>query len=115
MSERSPITTHVLDTTIGRPAAGIRVVLERLDGATAQEIASGRTDGDGRVSDFLPPGSLEPGTFRLTFDVADYLAAQNRETFYPHVPIVFRVDAADEHYHVPLLLNPFGYTTYRGS
>lgn len=112
---KSPITTHVLDTGIGRPAAGVRVTLERLRDDTATELAQGVTDADGRITDLLEPGALEAGTYRLTFFVGDYLAASGRAGFYPHVPVVFTIEATDEHYHVPLLLNPFGYSTYRGS
>ena len=111
---KSPITTHVLDTAIGRPAAGVRITLESLDG-DAKEIGSGRTDADGRITDLMEPGSLVAGTYRITFFVVDYLKSSGRSGFYPQVPVVFQVDATDEHYHVPLLLNPFGYSTYRGS
>lgn len=124
---KSPITTHVLDTAVGRPAAGVRITLESLGaaelgpaqaGATqsgAAVIGSGVTDDDGRVTDLLEPGSLKAGTYRITFFVEEYLQASGRSGFYPQVPVVFRVEATDEHYHVPLLLNPFGYSTYRGS
>ena len=111
---KSPITTHVLDTAIGRPATGVRITLESLDGAPS-EIGSGITDADGRVTDLLEPGSLKAGTYRITFFVEDYLKTSGRSGFYPQVPVVFSVEATDEHYHVPLLLNPFGYSTYRGS
>ncbi|MEM9069007.1 MAG: hydroxyisourate hydrolase [Myxococcota bacterium] len=110
---KSPITTHVLDTAIGRPAAGVRITLEFDDGGFS-EIASGVTDDDGRIGNLLE-GSLRPGVYRMTFFVADYLAKDGREGFYPQVPVVFSIVATDEHYHVPLLLNPFGYSTYRGS
>lgn len=113
---RSPITTHVLDTARGRPAAGVDVELEIAEGDGWRFLAIGRTDGDGRVGDLLPasPG-LEPGTYRLTFAVGAYEAALGGEAFYPRVPVVFRVVDPLQHYHVPLLLSPFGYSTYRGS
>ena len=111
MSTRSPITTHVLDTSIGRPAQGIEVRLERA----GKEIARGETNGDGRVADLLAPGSLERGTYRITFATGPYFAKRNIDCFYPEVSIVFTIEATGEHYHVPLLLNPFGYSTYRGS
>lgn len=109
----SPITTHVLDTSAGRPAAGIAVRLDQrtADGAFA-ELARGRTDSDGRCKDLLPAGAIEPGVYRLVFDTAAYLGDRG---FYPEVPIVFSITAPSEHYHVPLLLSPFGYSTYRGS
>jgi 5-hydroxyisourate hydrolase len=113
---KSPITTHVLDTAIGRPAAGVLITLELLeDGATAVELGRGNTDSDGRITDLLEPGSLKAGTYRITFFVEEYLKTNGQRGFYPQVPVVFRVEAIDEHYHVPLLLNPFGYSTYRGS
>ncbi|MDQ3035392.1 MAG: hydroxyisourate hydrolase [Myxococcota bacterium] len=116
MSARSPITTHVLDVSIGRPAPGIAVTLARADGSGAfRELARGETDADGRATQLLAPGSLEAGTHRITFEVAPYFASSGRASFYPHVEIVFVVGATDEHYHVPLLLSPFGYSTYRGS
>lgn len=106
----SAITTHVLDTARGRPAAGVAVTLERA----GAPIAHGRTDADGRLRDLLPAEApLETGVYRLVFDTAGYFAAQ--ETFYPEVVVTFRVRDAAEHHHVPLLLSPFGYSTYRGS
>jgi 5-hydroxyisourate hydrolase len=109
----SPITTHVLDTAAGRPAAGISVRLDkRAADGSFQPLASGRTDADGRCRDLLPAGAVEAGVYRLVFDTAAYLHGQG---FYPEVPIVFSIAAPTEHYHVPLLLSPFGYSTYRGS
>jgi 5-hydroxyisourate hydrolase len=113
---RSPITTHVLDTALGRPARGLAVKLEVLDGGGAwSELAARTTDGDGRVGDLLPPGRLEARVYRLTFDTGAYLRAGGRPAFYPRVEVLFHVDAPDEHHHIPLLLSPFGYSTYRGS
>lgn len=115
MSPRSPITTHVLDVAIGRPARGVAVRLAISEGSSFRELARGETDADGRVTTLLAPGSLTAGTYRITFELASYFAASDRPSFYPHVDIVFTVAATDEHYHVPLLLSPFGYSTYRGS
>ena len=112
----SPITTHILDTARGCPAAGVAVVLERRTEADDwQRVARGVTNEDGRLSDLLSAGSLEAATYRLTFETGPYMAKQGITTFYPHVPIVFEVVDAGQHYHVPLLLSPFGYSTYRGS
>lgn len=98
------LSTHVLDTTTGRPARGIAVL---IDGEPA-----GRTDDDGR----LPvDGGHSPGDHRLTFRTGEYFATRGVAAFYPEVTITFTVISADEHYHVPLLLSPFGYSTYRGS
>lgn len=116
MSARSPITTHVLDVSLGKPAAGIAVVLSRQpDGETSTEVARGTTDGDGRIADLLPPGPPEAGRWRLDFAVGEYFAAQGRPSFYPAVSVIFEIAEAAGHYHVPLLLSPFGYSTYRGS
>jgi 5-hydroxyisourate hydrolase len=108
---RSPITTHVLDTALGRPAAGVEIRLFR----GAAELARGTTNDDGRIADLLAPGTLEAGTHRLTFATGPYFAATGRPVFYPEVSIEFTVAAPGEHYHIPLLLSPFGYSTYRGS
>jgi 5-hydroxyisourate hydrolase len=114
---KSPITTHVLDTTRGKPAAGVRVVLERRDEAgTWKEIASAMTDADGRAASLLEPHSqTEKGVYRLTFYTADYFGSRGVESFYPYVSVVFEIRERGGHYHVPLLLNPYGYSTYRGS
>lgn len=112
----SAITTHVLDTALGRPAAGVPVTLTRLDQAGAPAASfSGTTNNDGRATDLLGAEPLTPGSYRLTFDTAKYAAANGGEAFFPKVEIAFRVANADQHYHVPLLLSPFGYSTYRGS
>ena len=104
----SGISTHVLDTSRGRPASGVPVVLERAVGAGWQAVGRGTTDSDGRVSDLL--GTLpEDGRYRLTCDTGAY------SHFYPEVTVTFMVERGDGHYHVPLLLSPFGYSTYRGS
>jgi 5-hydroxyisourate hydrolase len=111
----SKITTHILDTSRGRPASGVAVTLESEYGAGWQRAGEGRTDADGRLRNLMDADApLGIGTYRLTFDTGSYFAAQSVETFYPQVVIVFRV-RGEEHYHVPLLLSPFGYSTYRGS
>ncbi|MEM9192082.1 MAG: hydroxyisourate hydrolase [Myxococcota bacterium] len=111
----SAITTHILDTAVGRPAAGVPVEIYREGPGPSTLLGQGVTDEDGRISDLLAPGPLEKGTFRLVFYVGPYLEAQGRPGFYPEVPVIFQVQEEGEHYHVPLLLNPFGYSTYRGS
>ena len=116
MTSKSPITTHILDVARGQPAAGVAVRLEQLESAgTWQLIGQGTTNADGRVTDLLLPGSLLAGQYRLIFATADYFAAQQISAFYPLVTIEFSVKSPAEHYHVPLLLSPFGYSTYRGS
>lgn len=113
----SAITTHVLDMTAGKPGAGIAVVLERkADTAGWQTIAERVTDVDGRVKDLLSSSeSFLPGDYRLTFDTGGYFATKGVECFFPLVTIGFVVKDTGQHYHVPLLLSPFGYSTYRGS
>ena len=112
----SPITTHVLDTSLGQPAEGVVVALARLDESDrATPVGHGVTNADGRVTDLLPPGSAEPGVYRLTFETTAYFASSHRDTFYPRIEVTFHVSEAPGHYHVPLLLSPFGYSTYRGS
>jgi 5-hydroxyisourate hydrolase len=112
----SGITTHVLDTARGRPAAGVPVLLEIQEEAGWREIGRAETDADGRVRHLLPVGSaLSTGIYRLTFDLETYFRAEEVEGFYPQAAIVFHVRDANQHYHVPLLLSPYGYSTYRGS
>ena len=113
---RSPITTHVLDVVSGRPGAGIKVMLERkTDTAGWQAIAEGTTDAHGRITDLMSSGPFPVGHYRLTFDTGPYFTLRNANAFFPQVTISFVVEDATQHYHVPLLLSTFGYTTYRGS
>ena len=117
----STITTHVLDTALGRPAAGLPVRLERVDAGSRTELATASTDAGGRIAE-LGPAELEPGTYRLVFATAAYASAlgdeppwQSQPPFFPEVAVTFTVADGAAHYHVPLLLSPFGYSTYRGS
>ncbi|KAA9327577.1 hydroxyisourate hydrolase [Hymenobacter busanensis] len=112
----SQITTHILDTTLGKPAAGVTIALSAQQaGDTWQELARGTTNQDGRIPDLLPKEQqLPPGVYKMKFFTQAYFERQGTPNFYPFVEIVFHLSAA-EHYHIPLLLNPFGYSTYRGS
>ena len=110
----SQVTTHILDTGSGRPAAGVAVGLFVRDGGTWTAVASGSTDTDGRIKD-LGPERLPAGTYRLNFATGDYYSGLGTETFFPEVDMNFTVSDAGEHYHVPLLLSPFAFSTYRGS
>lgn len=113
----SAITTHVLDVTRGRPAGGVPVTLEieESEGAWAA-LGRGETDADGRLRNLLPDDArLQAGVYRLTFGTGRYFASIGAEGFYPYVQVVFELREAGEHYHVPLLLSPYGYSTYRGS
>jgi 5-hydroxyisourate hydrolase len=113
----SAITSHVLDTTRGGPAVGMCAVLEQRAGADEwRALGRGETDADGRLRSLTPEGGpLVPGVYRLVFDTAQYFGTKGVRSFYPTVAITFEVVAGEAHYHVPLLLSPFGYTTYRGS
>lgn len=113
----SGITTHVLDTSRGRPAAGVPVTLEAKGaGGGWRVVGRGATDADGRLRDFLPPDfALSEGEYRLTFDAGAYFAGSGVEGFYTEVVVAFVVRDAAAHHHVPLLLSPYGYSTYRGS
>ncbi len=112
----SGITTHVLDTTRGRPASGVPVSLEvRSDAGDWRVIGKASTDADGRAKMLTSGRNAPRGTYRLTFDTAAYFLAWNVEGFYPEVQVVFEVRDPSQHYHVPLLLAPHGYSTYRGT
>ena len=106
------LSTHVLDVALGQPAPGIRVSLSHDDTV----LGSGVTDSDGRVKRFVAADVLlTPGNYQLVFFVAEYFSRAGREAFFPDIVIRFIVGAGSQHYHVPLLLSPFGYSTYRGS
>lgn len=109
------ISTHVLDTARGLPAEGVLVTLERLDGDAWTVVRQATTDGDGRVRDLVPEGALVRGTYRATFALSAYFHALGVESFYPRAQVEFVASDDGAHYHVPLLLSPFGYSTYRGS
>ena len=114
----SRITTHVLDTSSGRPAAGVPVVLERADpnGSGWEVVGRGTTDADGRQRELAPNGRrLAGGRYRLTFDTGAYFTRGGVPAFFPEVSVVFAVADGEDHHHVPLLIAPYGYSTYRGS
>lgn len=113
----SHVTTHILDTALGRPARQVPVRLEAAaDRARSswKPVAEGRTDDDGRVPD-LGPDQLPAGYYRVVFDTAAYFEATGQRGFYPEATVVFDLTEPDQHYHVPLLLSPYAYSTYRGS
>lgn len=115
-SERVTLSTHVLDTSIGRPAAAVSVRLQQQHGATWTDVFMGVTDSDGRLPSLLPPSvTAGAGGYRLTFEVGAYFRTRGVESFYETVSIDFVVRDTAAHYHVPLLLSPYGYSTYRGS
>ena len=113
----SAITTHILDTARGRPAAGIPVVLEQHSGGGEwTAIGRGETDHDGRLGTLHPEDTpLVPAVYRIRFQTRRYFESLHIDVFYPEVVVVFETTAGESHYHVPLLIAPFGFTTYRGT
>lgn len=108
------VSSHVLDASTGRPAGGVPVRLDRKDGPGWTTLATAATDGDGRLRDWVPTGAVRAGVHRLTFDTGSWFADRGTATFYPEVVVVFTVADPAAHHHVPLLLSPFAYSTYRG-
>ncbi len=112
----SEITIHVLDTSIGRPAAGVAVVLElEATAGNWTEIGRGTTNTEGRLMKLVSTESLVQGIYRLTFETEAYFRSKSVQSFYPCVTVIFRVRDPRQNYHIPLLVSPYGYSTYRGS
>lgn len=110
------ITTHVLDLSSGKPASGVRVALVRVDDAKRVPVGAGVTDADGRLKELVPKAAkLNAGTFELTFDTGAYFKSHGIAPFHPRVVVTVEITDTAQRYHVPLLISPFGYTTYRGS
>jgi 5-hydroxyisourate hydrolase len=109
------LSTHILDTAIGRPAAHVGLALAQLQGDQWYEIGRGETDGNGRCATLLGETPLQAATYKIRFATAEYFAAQHLVGLYPYIEIIFTVTEASQHYHIPLLLTANGYTTYRGS
>jgi 5-hydroxyisourate hydrolase len=112
----SQITTHILDTAKGTPAVGVTISLSRRAGDNWEKIGSGKTNSDGRISDLCPTDQvLEAGSYCMDFAIGDYFESSGAPVFYPQAQVVFNITGDGQHYHIPLLLSPFGYSTYRGS
>nr|XP_039319881.1 5-hydroxyisourate hydrolase-like [Saimiri boliviensis boliviensis] len=113
----SPLTTHVLDTASGVPARGLCLCLSRLEDHSQQwmELRTSYTDPDGRCPGLLTWDQMKAGTYKLTFDTTAYWRKRGQESFYPYVEVVFTIPSEAQKFHVPLLLSPWSYTTYRGS
>jgi 5-hydroxyisourate hydrolase len=111
----SGISTHVLDLAQGKPAANVAVRLERKEFGSWKELAARFTNGDGRCDEILPPNAVSPGTYRLIFDSGSYQSEKGLDGLYPEIILSFVVGDGSLNYHLPLLLSPHGYTTYRGS
>lgn len=114
MSGPSRVTTHVLDAVTGRPASGVAVGLEHRSDGGWRPVAAGTTDDDGRIAEFGPV-DLAPGVYRVSFATEAYFAGTHQSAFYPEVVIAFTLSDPEAHYHVPLLLSPYAFSTYRGS
>lgn len=114
----NPLSVHVLDLQTGQPSPGVRVELEQRSGAGWQPLGSAVTDAQGRIRALVPEqrlSSWSAGEYRVVFRTGEFYARQNQSTFFPEIPVVFKVDSASQHYHVPLLLSPYGFSTYRGN
>jgi len=112
----SQITTHILDTTLGKPVHGVEITLHQQEGSGWKILAAGITNADGRIGNLLEQSEILPaGIYKMRFETQPYFDGLGITAFYPFVEIVFQINGNGEHYHVPLLLNPFGYSTYRGS
>ncbi|XP_067948217.1 5-hydroxyisourate hydrolase-like [Watersipora subatra] len=111
----SPMTTHVLNTSTGKPASNLLIKLHRLEGTKATLLKEGRTNSDGRLPGLLTASEFTAGTYMMRFETEDYFKQSGTVGFYPYVEIVFSITNPSEHYHIPLLLSPYGYSTYRGS
>jgi 5-hydroxyisourate hydrolase len=111
----STITTHVLDTSRGRPAVDLKIELHKKSGDDWKSVGAGLTDANGRCNALLGEAPLAVGIYRLMFHVGSYFQAHHVESFYSDIPVMFEVRDSRTHYHVPLLISPFGYSTYRGS
>ncbi|KAG7171068.1 5-hydroxyisourate hydrolase-like [Homarus americanus] len=111
----NPLTCHVLNTATGKPAANMKITLHCLYDGNWQKVADKVTNSDGRTGQFLTQEAFTQGTYKMFFDTGDYFKQLGTSGFYPYVEIVFIIEKPEEHYHIPLLLSPYGYTTYRGS
>ncbi|MGR9580132.1 hydroxyisourate hydrolase [Pandoraea commovens] len=116
MADVNPISVHILDQQTGKPPVGVAVVLERMHGESWQKIASGETDAHGRIKSLFPKGErFTKGEYRVIFKTGEYFGKMKQDTFFPEIPVLFRVVDATQHYHIPLLLSQYGYSTYRGN
>lgn len=112
----NPLSVHVLNLQTGTPSAGIQVTLERHTGATWQALAQGTTNEQGRIPELFPANmAIDKGEYRVVFKTGEYYQKLHQDTFFPEIPVIFEVRQTDQHYHIPLLLSPYGFSTYRGS
>ncbi len=112
----NPLSVHVLNLQDGLPSPGVQVLLEQQNGKDWMPLNSGTTNAQGRITALFPEGkALEKGNYRVTFKTGDWFAAHKIASFFPEVPVIFAVDGTVPHYHIPLLLSPYGFSTYRGN
>jgi 5-hydroxyisourate hydrolase len=112
----NPISVHILDLQTGKPTAGVTVTLEHKQGDRWRMLASAVTNADGRIAELYPAGqALAQGDYRIVFQTGAHYARLQQDTFFPEIPVQFHVERSDQHYHIPLLLSPYGFSTYRGS
>ena len=112
----NPLSVHVLNLQDGLPSPGVKVLLEKQNGKDWTQLSTGTTNQQGRITALFPQGqSLDKGNYRVTFKTGDWFAEHKTETFFPEVPVIFSVDGTVPHYHIPLLLSPYGFSTYRGN
>jgi 5-hydroxyisourate hydrolase len=112
----NPLSVHVLNLQDGLPSPGVKVLLEKQDGKNWAELNSGTTNQQGRIPALFPEGkTLDKGNYRVTFKTGDWFTAQKLATFFPEIPVIFAVDGTVPHYHIPLLVSPYGFSTYRGN
>ncbi|WP_205438592.1 hydroxyisourate hydrolase [Edwardsiella tarda] len=113
---KNPISVHVLNLQTGVPSEGVSVILDKKEGDKWVKLNSAVTSQDGRINALYPVGKdIEPGDYRVIFETGKYYANHNEDTFFPEIPVIIHVKKTGEHYHVPLLLSQYGYSTYRGS
>lgn len=116
LAANNPLSVHVLNLENGLPSADVRVTLEQRQGERWESLSSAETNEQGRIPALYPQGkALEKGTYRVTFMTGEWFSAQKASTFFPEVPVIFEADGSVEHYHIPLLLSPYGFSTYRGN
>jgi 5-hydroxyisourate hydrolase len=112
----NPLSVHVLNLQTGTPSQGVQVTLERHAGADWQPLAEGTTNEQGRIAELYPANqTIEPGEYRVVFKTGAYYQSLHQDSFFPEIPVIFQIKQTDQHYHIPLLLSPFGFSTYRGS
>lgn len=112
----NPLSVHVLNLENGLPSSGVTVMLEQQEGNNWTKLNSGVTNEQGRIVALYPEGKkLEEGVYRVTFETGEWFEKHDTATFFPEVPVIFTADASVEHYHIPLLLSPYGFSTYRGN